>query len=227
MIPAIILLLMRRYKKHYPQQCAALKAKLLQPGKIILLITIAICLVMICKAQEQRFSYTIKKGGSKIGEMCVKKISDGSKISLKLVSNVKASFLLSFTSNIIEEAIYDSGILIYSSIYQKLNGSEKINKQTTYVNNLYVINSKEGQEKLENIKIYYNLVCLYGHEPSNIQFLYSDKHQKFLPVQQLEQHHYKIAFPGGASNEYWYQDGICTKVKVEHTFYTAVMELIK
>jgi len=225
MIPAIILMLMRHYQKNHPQEFVMLKAKLRHAAKIVLIIAITICLVMISKAQEQNFSYTIKKSGSKIGDMNVKEVRDGSKINLKLVSNVKTSFLFTFTASGVEEATYDSGVLIYSSVYQKFNGSEKINKQTRYVNNVYIINNKGEEEKLENIRIYYNLVCVYSHEPCSTKLIYSDKYQKFLDIQRLDDHHYKIKFPDGSANEYWYQKGVCTKIEIDHTFYSVIMEL--
>ena len=225
MIPAIILMLMRRYQKKHPHEFVLIKGKLQRAAKILLLIAITICLVMISKAQDQNLSYVIKKSGSKIGDMNVTEIRNGSKISLRLVSNIKTSFLFTFTAIGVEEATYDSGVLIYSSVYQKLNGSEKLNKKIKYVDNAYVINNRGTEEKLENVRIYYNLVCVYSHEPCTTKLIYSDKYQKFLAIQQLDDHHYKIKFPDGSANDYWYQKGICTKVEIDHVFYSVVMEL--
>lgn len=225
MIPAIILMLMRRYQKNHPRESEIIKLRLQQVAKIVLLIAIMVCLAIVSTAQEKNFSYIIKKSGSRIGDMNVKETRDGSKISLKLVSNIKTSFIFTFTATGVEEATYDSGVLIYSSVYQKFNGTEKINKKTRYVGNAYVINSRGTEEKLENIRIYYNLVCIYSHEPCTTKLIYSDKYQQFLAIQQLDDHHYKIRFPDGSANDYWYQQGICTKVEIDHSFYTVVMEL--
>jgi hypothetical protein len=32
---------------------------------------------------------------------------------------------------------------------------------------------------------------------------------------------YKMKFPNGNTNCYYYKDGVCIKIKIEHTFYSA------
>lgn len=225
MIPAIIMMLMRRYQKNNPEQFFLLKAKLFYLAKIALFLALAFCLILLTQAQEKNLSYTIKRNGKKVGDLKIKEVREGKKVSLKLESNVKTSFILSFSAKGIEEAKFDTGILVYSSVYQKLNGSEKVNKQIKYVDNGYVINNNGKEEKLTNIKIYYNLICIYNHEPLTATLIFSDKYQKFLSIQKMEDHHYKIKFPDGSANDYWYMNGRCTKIEIDHNLYSAVMEL--
>jgi hypothetical protein len=225
MIPAIILMLMRRYQKNYPQQFLVLKAKMFYAVRIVLMVAIALILATITKAQEKNLSYTIKRNGSKVGIMQVKEIKEGKTISLRLQSDVKTNFIFTFSAKGIEEARYDNGILVYSSVYQRLNGSEKVNKQIRFANDSYVISNKGKEERLYNVKIYYNLVCIYNHEPNTTSLIFSDKHQKFLPIQKIEDHHYRIRFPDGSANEYWFENGTCKRIEIDHTLYSAVMEL--
>lgn len=225
MIPAIILMLMRRYQKNYPQQFLVLKAKMFYAVRIVLMVAIALILATITKAQEKNLSYTIKRNGSKVGIMQVKEIKEGKTISLRLQSDVKTNFIFVFSAKGIEEARYDNGILVYSSVYQRLNGSEKVNKQIRFANDSYVISNKGKEERLYNVKIYYNLVCIYNHEPNTTSLIFSDKYQKFLPIQKIEDHHYKIRFPDGSANEYWFENGTCKRIEIDHTLYSAVMEL--
>lgn len=225
MIPAIILMLMRRYRKNNPQQFLILKSKLFYAAKILFLVVAACVLVLMTRAQEKDLDYTIKRNGSKVGKMTVKEIKDGGKISLRLQSDIKTSFIFTFTAKGIEEAQYDNGILVYSSVYQKLNGSEKVNKQIRFVNDEYIIRNNGKEEKLGNVKIYYNLVCIYNHEPLGTALIFSDKYQKFLDISKIEDHHYKIKFPDGSTNEYWFENGVCKKIETDHTFYSATMEL--
>lgn len=225
MIPAIILMLMRRYRKNNPQQFLILKSKLFYAAKILFLVVAACVLVLMTRAQEKDLDYTIKRNGSKVGKMTVKEIKDGGKISLRLQSDIKTSFIFTFTAKGIEEAQYDNGILVYSSVYQKLNGGEKVNKQIRFVNDEYIIRNNGKEEKLGNVKIYYNLVCIYNHEPLGTALIFSDKYQKFLDISKIEDHHYKIKFPDGSTNEYWFENGVCKKIETDHTFYSATMEL--
>jgi len=225
MIPAIIVMLMRRYQKNNPQQFLVLKSKLFQAIRIMFFIAVCFLIVLATKGQEKNLSYTVKRNGNKIGLVSVTEIKEGRTVSLKLQSDIKASFILSFSAKAIEEAIYEGGVLVYSSVYQKLNGNEKINKQIRYVNDKYIISNGGKEERLENVRIYYNLVCIYNHEPVTAALIFSDKYQKFLVIQKLEQHHYRIRFPDGSANDYWFEDGVCKRIEVDHKLYSAVMEL--
>jgi hypothetical protein len=225
MIPAIILILLRRYQKNNPQQFLILKVKLMNVMRVMFLLAIAFLLVLVSSAQEKKLAYTVKRNGNKIGYMYVKEVKDGSSISLTLHSDIKTSFIINFSAKGIEEALYDSGLLVYSSVYQTLNGNEKLNKQIRYVNNSYVISNNGNVEKLEHKKIYYNLVCIYNHEPVTSTVIYSDKYQKLLAIEKMEDHHYRIKFPDGSANDYWFENGVCKKIKVDHTLYSATMEL--
>ena len=225
MIPALILMLLRRYQKNNPQQFIIIRARFVQTLRIALIAAVALLMGTLLKAQEKTLSYTVKKNGSKIGNMYVNEVREGSTIYLKLQSDIKTSFVFTVSARGIEEARYDSGVMTYSSVYQNVNGTEKINKQISYVNNAYIVNNKGKEEKLDNVKICYNLVCIYNHEPVRACVIFSDKYQRFLPIEKKEEHHYRIRFPDDSSNDYWFENGVCQKIKSVHQFYTAVMEL--
>ena len=218
-------MLLRHYQKNHPQVFLLVRSRLLYAGKILLCLAIGFFFTVAVKAQEKNLSYTIKRSGNKVGAMNLKEVQSGSKISLDLESEVKASFIFSFKARGIEKAVFDNGILVYSSIYQKLNGSEKINKQTKLVGKNYVVTNKGTEENLDHTAIYYNMICLYTHEPVKTKRIYSDKFQKYLNIEKIADYHYKINFPDGNSNEYYYENGICTKIEVEHSFYHVVFEL--
>ena len=179
----------------------------------------------IANAQHQNLAYTIKRDGQKIGSMNIMETKAGDKISYKLESEIKTKFIFSITAKGIEEAVYNKGVLVYSSIYQKLNGKEKLNTQIKLTGNNYVITDKEEKKQLHNVSIAYNMVCLYTNEPLHLVQIFSDKFQKFLAIQKIAEHHYKITFPDGNFNEYIYANGICKKIEVNHSFYNVLMEL--
>ena len=179
----------------------------------------------IANAQQQNLAYTITRDGQNIGSMNIMETKAGDKISYKLESEIKTKFIFSFTAKGIEEAVYRKGVLVYSSIYQKLNGKEKLNKQIKLTGNNYVITDKEDSQQLHNVSIAYNMVCLYTNEPLHLVQIFSDKFQKFLAIQKIAEHHYKINFPDGNFNEYIYSNGICKKIEVKHSFYNVLMEL--
>jgi hypothetical protein len=82
-----------------------------------------------------------------------------------------------------------------------------------------------SERRIPASAIYYNMVCLYTQEPVSVNQVYSDKFQKFLPIQILGKQHYKIDFPDGNSNQYYYQNGICRRIESNNTLFPVVMEL--
>lgn len=140
-------------------------------------------------------------------------------------TNIKTRFIFTFTARGVEEAIYDNGVLQYSYVYQRRNGTDKVNKYMKYINNNYVLYNGEKVEKLTIGPVYYNLVCLYLHEPVASKVIYSDKYERLLPIIKLCEHHYKIGFPDDSNNEYYYENGTCKRIETNQTFFSAVMEL--
>lgn len=225
MIPTLIALLIRSYKKRNPEKFLVIQAKFLYAAKIFLVLGIGLCFYMVAHSQEKKLNYTITKNGSTIGTMKVTELKFGTTTSLCMQSNAKTSFLLTFIAKGTEKSVFENGVLIYSHVYHTLNGTEKLNKKINLVDNRYVISSKGVEEKLDSVVIKYNLICLYTQEPDSITHLYSDRFQKFLAIKTIKPHHYRIVFPDGNYNDYHYQDGICRKIEVNHSMYAAVMEL--
>ncbi len=225
MIPALIILLTRRYKNNHPQKFELIKNRVFYAAKILAILIAVILIAAMVSAQEKYLTYNIKKGGQKIGEMKIKEIKNGTTLCIKMESLIKTRFFVSVTAKVVEEALYEKGVLQHSFAYQQTNGNEKLNKRLRYVNNNYILHCKGIEHTLDLGPVYYNLVCIYTREPVSQAVIYSDKFQKLIPIQLVEMHHYKITFPDGNYNEYYYENGTCTKIQVNSSFYTAVMEL--
>src|SRR5690242_127289 len=103
MIPALIVMLMRRYQKSYPQQFLVMRARFVKLLRVVLMMVAALVMALLTRAQEKTLSYTVSKNGKKIGEMYVKEIRKGSTIYLKLQSDIKTSFILTISAKGIEE----------------------------------------------------------------------------------------------------------------------------
>ncbi|HEX6334213.1 MAG TPA: DUF6134 family protein [Flavisolibacter sp.] len=227
MIPTIMMLLLRRYRKVNPEGYVLLRKRVSRIARIMFLLVIATGIANAAKAQNRQLTYTVMKGDSEVGSMYVSEVISGSRINLKLNLDVTIKFLFSFSAKGVEEAVYDNGVLVYSYFYQKLNGSEKVNKRHRYVDKTYVVNNKGSQEKVNTAAIRYNMICLYTHEPVNASRIYSDKYQKYLAIQKIADRHYKIVFPDGNYSEYFYEGGTCTRVEVNNSLFNVVMLLKK
>lgn len=176
-------------------------------------------------SQERVLHYTIKRGGDAVGLMTVSEIKEGNRIALKLQSAVKTSLLFTINVKALEEAVYENGVLTYSRFYQKVNSSERANTHIRASGAAYKVTSKQETAVLKQYPITYNMVCLYTMEPLHVRNIFMDKHRQFVPIEMTGPHRYKITFPDGGYNEYWYQNGICIRIKMNSTWFNIEMEL--
>lgn len=191
------------------------------------LLTTLIFILIISPAfsQEKKLEYHIKRNGDVVGNIRFTQNISGSRTTLRLESEVKTRFIFTFTARAQEETIYDNGIMTWSSIYRKLNGNIKADKKTKANGNSYTVYKGSKTETLNDYPIRYNLLSIYVLEPLNILKVYSDNFQQQVDILKLAEHHYKIKFPDGNYNEYFYSNGVCTKVKIHHSLYSATIEL--
>ena len=179
----------------------------------------------IANAQEKRFEYIIKRNGDVVGNIHFTHGIAGNRTVLTLESEVNTRFIFDFKAKAKEETIYDKGIMTWSSISRKLNGNVKVDKKTKANGSSYTVYKGNKTETLNNYPIRYNMLSVYISEPVNITKVYSDNFQQQIDIQKIADHHYKIKFPDGNYNEYFYTNGICSKVEVHHNLYRATIEL--
>jgi hypothetical protein len=176
-------------------------------------------------AQEKKLEYNIKRNGDVVGSIHFIQGVAGNRTVLTMESEVNTRFIFNFKAKAKEEVIYDNGIMTWSSIFRKLNGNVKIDKKTKANGNVYTVYKGSKTETLTNFPIRYNMLSVYISEPVNITKVYSDNFQQQIDIQKIAEHHYKIKFPDGNYSEYFYTNGICSKVEVHHTLYRATIEL--
>ena len=217
--------MMRRYKRQHPEKAEVLQSFINKCSKCLFLIFICLGLAIGTFSQAKTLVYTIKRNGSEVGNVQFTQNTIGNRTTLKMESEVRTRFIFLFTAKAKEEAIYDNGIMTWSSIYRKMNGSVKADKKIKATGNSYTIYNDDKTEKLNNYPIHYNMLSLYTNEPVSFSTVFSDNFQQLLTIQTINPHHYKIKFPDGNSNEYFYTNGMCTKVKISHSLYSATIEL--
>jgi hypothetical protein len=225
MIPTIIYLLLRRYRRSNPEKAERVAIMLQKTTRLLLFLILLLLISHFALPQSTKLEYSITRKGNNIGTMSFSRHLSGNKTIFKIESNVKARLIFVITVKALEEAIYENGIMTWSFLYRKMNGTEKVNKKTTLLGNNYVIIKGHHSETLNTYPIRYNMICLYLNEPTDIPKVYSDNFQQFLDIETLGDHHYKISFPDGNFNEYYYTNGLCSKVEVNHRFYSSTIEL--
>ncbi len=201
------------------------------PGKLLkvcfnvliesLIILSLLVIPMASKTQSLHLKYTIKRSGNNIGWLKLEKITDGKKIFLKVNSEIKARFIFMMTVATQESAYFENGKLVYSSLVRKTNGTTKLDKQTKLVANKYEVMEDGKKQILDFSEIGITILSLYFQEPVNIREVYSENHESYVQVVKTTDGGYFVKFPDGNSNHFYYTGGTCTRVKINHTFYSA------
>ena len=199
--------------------------KHLPPVTSVLLLILLLNFETEGHSQNKILNYQIIRNGNMVGSLSFSETSTGEIDHLKMESDVKTKFIFTFTAHATEEAVYSHGILLHSSIYRKLNGSEKVNKQHEANNRQYIIHAGERSEVAKAYPITYNMLSLYSKEPENISRVYSDNFQTFISIEKTGLHKYKITLPDGNYNYYYYKNGVLSLVEVHHSIYTASIVL--
>ena len=225
MIPTIMFFLLRRYKRHHPAKAERIEMFIVKASKSILLIILSNAIAAFALSQEKKLNYDIKRNGNTVGNIRFSQNSFGNRTILKMETEVRTRFIFTFIAKASEETIYENGIMTWSSFYRKMNGNVKADKKTKASGSSYTIFNGTKTETLNKYPIRYNMLSIYTVEPVNIGKVYSDNFQQFLDIQKLALHHYKIKFPDGNYCEYYYSNGICSKVEVHHSLYSATIEL--
>ena len=227
MIPIFIYMIIKKIRK----QCLAgfylqvIKFLRIRYGIIFLsLLIILLALVpLLSRSQSRQLNYKIVKGGDEIGWMRLEKNMTGNRSSLVLLSEIKTRMIFLIKVSAKETADFENGKLIQSSQFRKTNGDVKVNKQTRFISNKYEVVENGEKQNLSYPYIGINLLSLYFQEPAGVHVIYCDKHECFIKVTKTEDGGYKVKFPDGNSNVFYYSGGICTKIIIEHTFYTATI----
>lgn len=169
----------------------------------------------------QKLNYKVVRNGSDVGWMKLEKTSNGNLCKLTLHSEIKFRMIVLLTATVFDSACFANGKLIFSSQYHKINGNVKVNKQTRFTGNSFEVSEDSEKEKLAIPDISVNLLCLYFQEPVALKKVYCDKQECFADIKKTNDGGYKVRFPNGNSNCFYYSRGVCAKVKIDHTFYSA------
>jgi hypothetical protein len=169
--------------------------------------------------QERKLVYDVVRNGKIIGKIVFLELLKDGKKMLSFTSDVKTKFIFSFSDYATETASFENGIMIYSSFYQRQNGSDKAKKITVASGQFYKLIDNGVSKLISCSPIRYNMLLLYVYVPEKINKVYSDNYQKLLDIQKVESNKYKLSLPDGNYNYYTYNDNVCTKVDIERTFF--------
>src|SRR6185295_4296662 len=212
MLPVFIIWLILRFrgKRNSKKTTLAVAKSKKQLATLtnILLPVILFCATIEGHSHNRMLNYQIISNGNKVGTLLFSETATGETDHLKMESDVKTRFIFSFIAHATEETVYRHGIMFRSSVYRRLNGSEKVNKQHQENNGQYIIRTGERSGVTKTYPITYNMLSLYSKEPVDISKVYSDNFESFVTIQKTGAHVYRITLPDDNYNNYHYKNGV-------------------
>jgi type II secretory pathway pseudopilin PulG len=219
MIPLLIFWLLKNFRK---VKTAAQKSAMTKSLHLMLTLML---LSSSIHAQERVYRYNVFHSGEIKGELVVSQKVSAKQVHVKIVSEVRTRFLIKVIVKSIEEAIFEDGVLVYSSLYRLVNGDEKTNQQIQATGVGYKLTSKNKTTTVPSYPIHHSILLLYYQEPVNISKVYSDNFQQYVDVKKVGANKYLVTLPNGNTTYYCYKNGICTSVEVKQ-FYNLEFLLI-
>ena len=185
------------------------------------LLSLLLLLSLAATSQKKVLTFDVVRNDKTLGKVFFSQTSSGKTDSLKMECKVNAKLVAPITAEARETAVFNDGILVHSSIYRKMNGSEKANKNQRAATDKYVIEDGKKSKEINIYPINYNMLSLYANEPININRVYSDNFESMVPLEKIQDHQYKVTLPDKSYNYYFYTDGTLTEIDIHHTLYSA------
>ena len=181
---------------------------------IILLFFTAIIFITSSSAQQKKLFYDVIRNGKTIGEIVYTEIIQGQRKTLGMTSNVETTLIFSYTDHTVETAIFDKGIMGYSSFYQKQTGSDEVNKTIKLSGKYYKV-TNGGESKLISLPpVRYNTLMLYTNQPERISKVFSANFQSLVDIKKIANNKYRLFLPDEKYNDYTYKNGVCVLVEI-------------
>ncbi|KJD32785.1 hypothetical protein PW52_15000 [Tamlana sedimentorum] len=224
----LILYILRKINKksNYSKKLVLVMRRAL---KSVMLITLFIVATSFTKEAKplKNITYNIVRNQTVIGTISISSIIKNDSEIYSLESHINIKYILKFCIKGEETSIYKNGILVYSSVFRKVNNKIKADHDVVYRNkNYHEINS--GHSKKLSLKIIQdNLVMLYLKEPKYINTVYCDYIKQMVKVEALGMGKYKVDFLDGKYNIFHYKKGKCVKVEANSSLFNVTLIPVK
>ncbi len=184
-----------------------------------LLIVILLLTSIFTNAQEQTqiLKYEIIMGSSPIGEITAVRTEKDGRVYCKN-SSIAAMRIITMQKLTYDfETTYKDGIIESASTLNQLNNNTRTYSNMKWVGDKYEVDV-DGKKYDITEPVDYSAVSLYWEEPIGLTQVFSERFGKYLPLKQIKPHFYELTLPDGKITHYTYEDGICTKVEINHWF---------
>ena len=225
MITYLLYRLLRKYFKNNAYQVIRFRHFLKTAAKVLL--PLLLCLMLLkASGQQSTFEYEVIRNNKVIGQTVVTAIKKPGKVTYKVAAEINVSFIKDFKAITEEETVFENGVMVSSFFSRSLNGEVKGKRNTRLIDSEYQI-AEGGKSSMHNLgKINLTISSLYLNEPINTKRIYSDNHKQWLKLTEIKLHSYRLDLPDGNHTLYHFENGICVRIDIYQTFFTARLVMI-
>ena len=167
-------------------------------------------------SNAQQMNYEVFLNEKLVGSLLAKRSIKDELINYWIESDVNFRFIFKMNFIYTFETVFHNDMLIRASTRNTVNDDEKGSSKVTWNGKFYQMEVKDERSELKNTRITYSMAMLYFREPRQISQIFSERYAKFLSIRPLKEHAYELTMPDGKKNVYFYINGICQAVEVQH-----------
>jgi len=228
MIPLIILYILKRQNVISVSEKSLIKFRnAIRKLLVLVLLSVFTCAQGSNKPDEETPKvFQIVKNQKVIGTINIVKKIHGDSVIYDSESQIKVQLLLKFEIVGKEKSVFENGVLVYSSVYRKLNNKIKVNHVIAREGGSYNLNDNNKTEVLDISSIEQNLITLYFKEPKDITSIFCDNQKEMIQIKSLGQGKYKVEISKGKYNIFHYEDGKCVEVEAVSPMFDVILKPI-
>ena len=196
--------------------------------KTLIPLIIPISVALTGRLEAQQLNYSVMWKGDSIGIVSANKYDSADFRIYAIKSKVEFWFFGTKTIDYNYLSIYRKDTLIKAHTRYTRNGDIKAESSVWLNGNVYDI-IVDGTSRLisEPHPIDHSITAIYHNEPLTLSSIFSERWGELLAVKSPEPNHYFIEKPDGRATEYFFENGICSKVVIDNFFTTFTFERSK
>jgi hypothetical protein len=167
----------------------------------------------------QTLQYEVVRGDKSLGEMKAQRYWEGNEEHYHIKSGVEFKLLFTFNVDYEQEEVFVNDTLISGNGYNTLNGSTQKETNLKKDKSYYHIAFDGIDNRLHEEAILQSMSQIHFREPKDGASYFSQHFGQYVTFKKVGTHKYIMVSPDG-ENEYTYENGYCTKIKVERDYAT-------
>lgn len=138
----------------------------------------------------------------------------------------KFRVIFGFTTGYSCESFFKNGVLTKTTVMDTMNDDVRGSSMVEWKQGKYFM-VIDGEEKTWHSPVLETVGSLYYQEPAGLSRIFSERHGRYLAIQNQGNGRYNLIKPDDRVNTYQYEDGLCTKVEVDNSLTSFSFLLVK